>query len=163
MLLNRKLFMARCLKFGCTVLVISFLRKSKFEIFVRNQKLYTQNNKEKKKEFYRCQRCIHNSVKHLRWSFLLKLHLFCQNADFHLLNASGCSQTTCCAKQLPQIGKYSLKLVRLDILKYRRVIWGPMGVFIAKQGDIMSHWGSVGVIARSVGLNGAYWGLAGGQ
>ena len=38
-----------------------------------------------------------------------------------------------------------------------------MGVFIAKQGDIMSHWGSVGVIARSVGLNGAYWGLAGGQ
>ena len=45
-----------------------------------------------------------------------------------------------------------------------------MGVFVAKQGVIMSHWGTVGVIARSVGLNGgsselsrAQWGLRGGQ
>ena len=32
-----------------------------------------------------------------------------------------------------------------------------MGVFFAKQVVIVSHWGSVGVIARSVGLNGAHW------
>ena len=32
-----------------------------------------------------------------------------------------------------------------------------MGVFVAKQVVIMSHWGSVRDIARSVGLNGAYW------
>ena len=32
-----------------------------------------------------------------------------------------------------------------------------MGVFVAKQVVIVSHWGSVGVIARSVGLNGAHW------
>ena len=45
-----------------------------------------------------------------------------------------------------------------------------MGVFVAKQGVIMSHWGTVGVIARSVGLNGgsselsrAQWGLSGGH
>ena len=74
---------------------------------------------------------------------------------------SGCSQTTCCAKQLPLIGKYSLKLVRFDILKYFRVICGPMRVFVAKHGVIMSHWGSVGVIGRSAGLNGAHWGSVG--
>ena len=33
-----------------------------------------------------------------------------------------------------------------------------MRVFVAKHGVIMSHWGSVGVIGRSVGLNGAQWG-----
>ena len=27
-----------------------------------------------------------------------------------------------------------------DILKYLRVIWDPVGVFIAKQGVIISHW-----------------------
>ena len=32
-----------------------------------------------------------------------------------------------------------------------------MGVFVAKQVVIVSHWSSVGVIARSVGLNGAHW------
>ena len=32
-----------------------------------------------------------------------------------------------------------------------------MGVFVAKQVVIMSHWGSVEDIATSVGLNGAYW------
>ena len=74
-----------------------------------------------------------------------------------MLNASGCSQKTCCVKQLPLIGKYSLKLVRFDIVKYLRVIWGLMGVFVAKQVVIMRHWGSVGVIARSVGLNGVHW------
>ena len=33
-----------------------------------------------------------------------------------------------------------------------------MWVFVAKQVVIMSHWGSVGVIVRSVGLTGVQWG-----
>ena len=58
-------------------------------------------------------------------------------------------------------------MVRFDILKYLMVIWDPMEVLGAKQGVIMSHWGPVGVITRSVGvrrlsggsleLSGAYW------
>ena len=53
------------------------------------------------------------------------------------------------------MGKYSLKMGRFDILKYLKVIWDPTMVFVAKQEVIMSHWGSVGVIAKSVGPNGA--------
>ena len=44
---------------------------------------------------------------------------------------------------------------RFDILKYLRVIWDPTMVFVVKQGVIMRHWGSVGVIAMSVEPNGA--------
>ena len=38
-----------------------------------------------------------------------------------------------------------------------------MGVFVAKQVVIVSHWGSVGVIARSVGVSETQWGLRGGD
>ena len=38
-----------------------------------------------------------------------------------------------------------------------------MRVFVAKQGVIMSNWGSVGVIVRSVRLNGKSSELSGGQ
>ena len=60
-------------------------------------------------------------------------------------------------------------MVRFDILKYLRVIWDPMGVFVAKQGVIMSHWGSMGDHRSPVGLSGGQrgsWvsvGLSGGQ
>ena len=54
-------------------------------------------------------------------------------------------------------------MLRFDILKYLRVIWDPMGTFVAKQGVIISHWGSVGVIARSLGLNGGSSELRGAQ
>ena len=44
--------------------------------------------------------------------------------------------------------RYTLKSNRMsipfwnhqDILKSLRVIWDPMGVFVAKQGVIISHW-----------------------
>ena len=45
-----------------------------------------------------------------------------------------------------------------------KVIWDQMKIFVAKQGVIMNHWGSVGVIGRSVGLTGvmeAQWGSSG--
>ena len=52
-------------------------------------------------------------------------------------------------------------MVRFDILKYLKVLWDPIGVFVARHGVIMSHWSSVGVIARSVeltgGVIGAQW------
>ena len=76
---------------------------------------------------------------------------------------------TCCAKQLPQISEYSIKMVRFDILNiHSRVIWNPMRVFVGKQGVIMIHWDSVGVPERSLGLNdgsselrGAQWSYLG--
>ena len=44
-------------------------------------------------------------------------------------------------------------MVRFDILNiYVRVIWDAMGVFVAKQGVIMTNWRSVGVTERSVGF-----------
>ena len=44
-------------------------------------------------------------------------------------------------------------MVRFDILNiYVRVIWDAMGVFVAKQGVIMTNWCSVGVTERSVGF-----------
>ena len=49
-------------------------------------------------------------------------------------------------------------MVRFDILKYLRVIWDPVGVFVARPGVIMSYWRSMGIIARSVGLSGVHWG-----
>ena len=67
-----------------------------------------------------------------------------------MLNASGCSHKTCCAKQLPYIGKSSLKIVRFDILKYLRVIWDPMGVLLLAGGNY-----------EPLGLSGAQWGLTG--
>ena len=55
-------------------------------------------------------------------------------------------------------------MVMFDILKiYLRVTWDPMGVFVAKQGVIMSHWDSVGAIGRSLGLNGESSELSGAQ
>ena len=45
-------------------------------------------------------------------------------------------------------------MVRCDILEYLRVIWDSMRVVVARYGVIMSHWDSVGVIARSVRLGG---------
>ena len=78
-----KLWMDRCLKFGCVVIVISFVRKRKvWNTLIRcfflleNKMLCKKNKNEKKNAIYRCHRCIHNPIKHLRWSFLLKSCVF---------------------------------------------------------------------------------------
>lgn len=49
-------------------------------------------------------------------------------------------------------------MVKFDILRiYLRVIWDPMGVFLAKQKVVLTHWGSVRVTERSERLNGDQW------